>query len=225
MSATLPDLMPFFQKYETLVASADALFTKIHGAYPEEVICKKGCSSCCHALFDLSLVEALYLNTKFHELITDNKLRFEIINRADSIDRQTTKIKREFFKKSKEGKNSNEILEEAAHESIRCPLLSDEDACLLYDVRPITCRIYGVPTAIGGRSLTCGKTGFKAGVTYPTVYLDKIQQYLDQLSEELADSLDTAYTSLASMYVPVSTALITTYDASYLGIGGIPKED
>lgn len=225
MSATLPDLTPFFKKYEILVASADALFKQIHDAYPQEVICKKGCSSCCHALFDLSLVEALYLNTKFNELIADNMQRFEITNRASGIDRQTTKVKRELFRSVQKGKGSNEVLEDAAHLTMRCPLLSDDDACLLYEARPVTCRIYGVPTAIGGKSLTCGKTGFQAGVTYPTVYLDKIQEYLAQLSAELAEAIDSSYTELATMYVPVSTALITTYDASYLGIGGIPKED
>ena len=225
MSASLPDLTPFFAKYEELVASADALFHQVQEAYPQEVICKKGCSSCCHALFDLSLVEALYLNKKFHELITDNMLRFDITNRADATDRQAVKIKREFFRNVNNGKDSNEVLESAAHQSIRCPLLSEDDSCLLYDVRPITCRIYGVPTAIGGKSHTCGKTGFKAGVTDPTVYLDKIQEYLGHLSEELATAIGTSYTALATMYVPVSTALITTYDASYLGIGGIPKED
>lgn len=225
MSAKMPDLTPFFKKYETLVVSADALFKQIYEGYPEEVICKKGCSSCCHALFDLSLVEALYINTKFNELITDNMLRFEITNRASEVDRQTVKVKRELFRSVQKGKDSNEVLEEAAHLNMRCPLLSDDDACLLYDARPVTCRIYGVPTAIGGKSLTCGKTGFQAGVTYPTVYLDKIQEYLAQLSQELADAMESSYTELATMYVPVSTALITTYDASYLGIGGIPKED
>ena len=108
--------------------------------------------------------------------------------------------------------------------TVRCPLLDKDDRCLLYEVRPITCRLYGVPTAIGGKAHTCGKTGFVQGEAYPTVALDKIQQRLTLLSEELAAAIGTAYTRLASMYVPVSAALLTVYDAAYLGIGGIPKE-
>ena len=94
----------------------------------------------------------------------------------------------------------------------------------MYDERPVTCRLYGVPTAIGGKSHTCGKTGFLQGKPYPTVALDKMQQRLADLSEELAASIGTAYKELASMYVPVSSALITVYDAEYLGIGRLPKE-
>ena len=36
---------------------------------------------------------------------------------------------------------------EIAATSVRCPLLDEENRCLLYDARPITCRLYGVPKA------------------------------------------------------------------------------
>jgi hypothetical protein len=40
----------------------------------------------------------------------------------------------------------------------------------------------------------------------------------------MAAASSTAYARLSSMYVPVSAALLTVFDAAYLGIGGIPKE-
>lgn len=224
MSGALPDLSPFFARYETHVREADALFENIRGRFPSLVVCREQCSSCCHALFDLSLVEALYLNRAFHERLPDGALRDAVLSAADTADRQAARLKRKAFKDSQAGRDSNEILTEIAAETLRCPLLSKDDRCLLYEVRPVTCRLYGVPTAIGGRAHTCGKTGFEQGKPYPTVMLDKMQQRLTMLSEELAASIGTAYTQLASMYVPVSTALLTVYDASYLGIGGIPKE-
>ncbi len=115
-------------------------------------------------------------------------------------------------------------MHEVAAITERCPLLDDEDKCVMYEYRPITCRFYGVPTSIGGQGHTCGKTGFKAGGHYPTVFLDKMQLRLAQLSADTATHLKSAYKELALMYVPVSAALITSYDAQYLGIGGIPKE-
>ena len=225
MSGALPDLTPFFTRYEAFAREADALFTGIRGQFPDLVVCREKCSSCCHALFDLSLVEALYLNARFLELVPVGMERFAILTAADEADRKNVRIKRRAFKDSQAGKDSNEILTEIAAATVRCPLLGKDDRCMLYDVRPVTCRLYGVPTAIGGRAHTCGKTGFIQGQPYPTVALDKVQHRLAQLSAELAASIGTAYSELASMYVPVSTALITTYDAAYLGIGGIKRKE
>lgn len=224
MTGTLPDLTPFFERYERHAREADALFERIRAEFPELVVCREQCSSCCHALFDLSLVEALYLNARFNERFAQGTERSAILNEADKADRQNARIKRKVFKESRAGKESNAILAEVAAASIRCPLLGDDDRCRLYDVRPITCRLYGVPTAIGGASHTCGKTGFVQGRPYPTVALDKMQHRLSALSDEMANAMGTAYTELASMYVPVSSALLTVYDAAYLGIGGIVKE-
>lgn len=224
MSGTLPDITPFFDRYEIQAREADALFARIRAEYPELVVCKEQCSSCCHALFDLSLVEALYLNSRFLQRIPFGPERDAILHQADQTDRQTARIKRKIFKDSQSGRDSNEILTEVATMQVRCPLLGKDDLCILYDVRPITCRLYGVPTAIGGKAHTCGKTGFKQGEKYPTVALDKVQHRLTELSAELAEFIGTAYTELASMYVPVSSALITIYSAEYLGIGGLPKE-
>lgn len=219
MSGALLDLSPYFARYEALTREADALFMRVRSQYPDLVVCKEQCSSCCHALFDLSLVEALYLNAKFLERFPMGADRAAILGEADAVDRKTVRIKRKIYLDSKEGRDSNEILEEAASLTMRCPLLGKDDRCLLYDVRPITCRLYGVPTAIGGKSHTCGKTGFQQGQAYPTIALDKMQFRLSDLSDELAKGIGTAYDELALMYVPVSSALLTEYTPEYLGVG------
>ncbi len=224
MSPQLPDLSPFFARYETQRAEADALFEAVRSRYPDLVVCRETCSSCCHALFDLTLVEALYLNRVFRQRF-DGMERFRLQDSAGAVDRQIAKIKRKVFQESQAGKDSNEILREVAALSVRCPLLGADDRCLMYEVRPITCRLYGVPTAIGGRAHTCGKTGFKGGEAYPTVALDKVQARLVALSEELAAALKSAYSQIASMYVPVSSALITEYDAEYLGVNGYRRKE
>lgn len=224
MAGQMPDLTPFFERYEAQAKEADALFAHIRAQYPELVVCKEKCSSCCNAMFDLSLVEALYLNSKFNERIPLGKERTAILDAADSADRAAARIKRKVFKDSKDGRDSNEILAEIATVKVRCPLLNADERCIMYDVRPVTCRLYGVPTAIGGKSHTCGLTGFAQGEKYPTVALDKIQHRLSALSTELTKFIGTAYTELDAMYVPVSSALLTEYNAAYLGIGGIQKE-
>ena len=221
--AAVPDITPFFARYEALVAQADALFATILARFPAEVVCRERCSSCCYAMFDLSLVETLYLNAKFLEQVPYGAGRSALLEKADKADREAVRIKRGFFKASKTGQDSNDILQDAAAVQLRCPLLDENDLCLLYAHRPITCRVYGAPTSIGGKAHTCGKTGFVKGVQYPTINLDRIQDQLAELSLELAKALGSRFTKLHTMYLPVSSVLTTTFDAVYLGIGQPPR--
>ena len=74
-----------------------------------------------------------------------------------------------------------------------CPLLQ-KGRCLLYESRPVTCRLYGVPTASGGQAHTCHKAGFQQGGTYTTVDLDAVNQALNQLSSALLEKWPQAPT-------------------------------
>ena len=112
-----------------------------------------------------------------------------------------------------------------ASERIRCPLLNDENLCSLYEYRPITCRFYGIPTSIGGKGHTCGKSGFVEGKQYPTVNLDIIHKRLYELSDELVKKIKSRHIKMAEMLVPLSMSLLTVYNEEYLGIGEKAKSD
>jgi Fe-S-cluster containining protein len=210
------DLTPFFERYEGLVDEVDMLFQRIATEYPECVKCGVGCSDCCHALFDLSLIEALYLNHKFVGL--DESERRPILEFADSADRESYRIKKELYKRQQQGEETNGLLLEAASRKVRCPLLIEDQTCLLYSCRPITCRVYGIPMNIGGKAHTCGFSGFEQGRRYPAVAMEKIQGRLLALSHELVISIHSKHVGMESIFVPVSMALLTTYDDAYLGI-------
>ncbi len=219
------DLSPIFARYEHLRAQVDALFAKVQQSHPDCVTCTEGCSDCCHALFDLSLVEAMVLNKAFNDTFTHSRERSEILEYAAEMDRSLARIKRDFHRANRDGTPPEEIMESAGRIRMRCPLLTQENTCALYHARPITCRIYGIPTAIMGKGHVCGKAAFTKGTPYPTVALDKIQDQLLGLSQEIADTINTRFKELAQVYVPLSMALLTTYDNAYLGIGPAPKED
>lgn len=208
---------PYFKQYRQLVEQVDAAFNEVKAAYNDCVTCKVGCADCCHALFDLTLVEALYVKNEFDRKISD-VLRTEIVERANKADRKTYQLKRQAHKDQNAGKSENDILEWMAVQRVRCPLLNDKDQCELYDSRPITCRLYGVPTVIGEKAHTCGLSGFKEGESYPTVKLDAIQRRLYDISSELAEEIKSRYPRLAEMLVPLSMALLTDYTEEYLGI-------
>jgi Fe-S-cluster containining protein len=211
------DFTPYFKKYEEILKVADQVFDRVEQEYTACVKCKIGCADCCHALFDLTLIEALYLNHKFNAEF-EGLAREERLERASKVDRHINKIKRKAFGDLRAGKDENEILADLGRERARCPLLNKDDACELYPYRPVTCRFYGIPTAICGKGHTCGLSGFVEGEQYPTVNLDKIHEQLQKISAELIQDLGTKYYKLADMLVPLSMALITIYDEYYLGL-------
>ena len=220
----IPDLSPIFARYETLVAEADALFERVREAHPDCVSCTQGCSDCCHALFDLSLVEAMYVNRMFTENVPHGRQRSDILMRAADLDRKATRLKRDMYKEAKAGKAPEEIMTEAARLRLPCPLLDSNESCELYAHRPITCRLYGIPLNIGGKGHVCGKTGFARGGSYPTVHMAAIQGRLEGLSRDIAEAVGSRFNELHQIFVPVSMALMTSYDEQYLGIGPARKE-
>ncbi len=211
------DYKPFFKRYEDLVEMVDRAFDRVKNENGDLVKCKSGCSDCCHALFDLTLVEAIYINYRFLELLEASK-REEIMERANNADRKIYKIKRQAHKALEKGENEVKILSDIGAERVRCPLLNKEEMCELYEYRPITCRVYGIPTSIQGMSHTCGKSGFVEGGKYSTISMDKIYRNLYEISEEFVTFIQSKHLKMADILVPVSMALITDYDDEYLGI-------
>jgi Fe-S-cluster containining protein len=186
------------------------------------VRCQEGCADCCHALFDLTLVEALYIKTRFDAGVAE-EARADLIERANEADRQIYRLKRQAFKEHEEGRPEEQILEEMATHRVRCPALNADDRCAIYAFRPLTCRIYGVPTVIGDKAHTCGLSAFNPGEKYPTVKMDAIYQRLYEISLALAQSFESRYPGLGDMLVPLSMALLTDYTEEYLGVR--KKED
>ena len=211
------DFKAHFDKYEALVTRVDSIFQQVKEEYPKEVFCREKCSDCCYAIFDLTFIEALYLNQKFRERFSGAE-KSDIIEEASKIDRALYKLKREAHKEIQNGGNEIELLGKMSMERMRCPLLGADNMCILYEHRPITCRLYGIPTSTAGTSHICGRTNFKQGESYPTVNMDKLYTQLQLLSAELVKDIKSKHINLCDMLIPVSMALITDFNDEYLGV-------
>lgn len=212
------DLTPVFERYIKLRDDVDRIFASMQDRYPQCVACRPGCSDCCHALFDISLVEAMYINKAFAKTFEYGPKRSQILERASALDRKLTKMKREMFRAEKDGESPEKIMEIAATTRMACPLLDKDDKCVMYDDRPITCRLYGIPVDIGGKGYVCGFSNFAKGHDYPSVHMDKIQRRLEEMSAEIGSREGSKF-DVADIYVPLSMALLTKYDAAYFGAG------
>ena len=217
------DFKPFFKRYEKVSAQADTAFKHVNEVHPDLVRCKKGCSDCCYALFDLTLIEVLYINHHFNEKVTGRE-KARLIEEANRIDRATYRIKRKAFKDVEGGKNEVEVLMGLAKERIRCPLLDKDNLCILYENRPITCRVYGIPTSIAGMGHTCGLSGFSEGAKYPTVNLDAIQKQLLQITSDFLTEIKSRNVKMVDMLIPLSMAIITEFDEVFLGLKDDPDD-
>ena len=155
---------------ETLFALADQAFAAVRQAHPDAIACRKGCADCCHAVFDVSLVEAANLLRHFQGL--DHAEQEQIVIAAQEAKQAWERIM--------------ESRLDPAVARIRCPLLDAQGQCLCYEARPVNCRTYGIPTVINGKGHVCGFSGFEPGKSYPTVNLAALQQMLYDLSVQLA---------------------------------------
>ncbi len=213
------DFTPYFKRYEQLVAAAEAMFEKVKSQYPDCVKCEVTCSDCCHALFDLTLIEALYINHQFHQKFKEReKEKADLLEKANKADRLVYIIKKNAYKQLQEGRPEADIVADVGKERICCPLLNEDEKCDLYEHRPITCRLYGIPTAINGKGHTCAKSAFKPGEPYPTVNLDTLHTRLYEISRDLVADMKSKHIKMEEILVPLSMSLLTVYDEEYLGI-------
>ncbi len=208
----------YFKKYEALVKITDEAFEKVKNQYPDCVKCESGCSDCCFAIFDLTLIEAMYVNYHFNIKFSAGSVRYDMIERANRADRKLHKLKKRAQTEADAGRDDVSIIGDMSLERVRCPLLGLNDNCDLYEFRPIACRVYGIPTSASGMSHTCGKSAFEQGKPYPALNMDAVYRRLYEISSELVNDLTTKYTKMSDMLVPVSMAILTEYDEEYLGI-------
>ncbi len=196
-----------FHSYELLADKAEAAFQKMALSYGRCVTCRRHCSDCCHAIFGLFLIEASYLQRHFARLSDPQKQ--EVLRRCRHADEALEDLKRRF---QAEGRDSRSATDALARERMQCPLLDENQDCVLYRVRPITCRVYGIPTAVHGKARACGKTGFEKGRSYPVFDLDGVYRDLHVLSMELLEAEGHHDLEKASLLLSVSTALRTPRD-------------
>ncbi|PLX51211.1 MAG: hypothetical protein C0613_01005 [Desulfobulbaceae bacterium] len=155
-----------FSKLLHLYSVIDQAVARIGSQFADELRCGPGCADCCHAMFDISAVEAAYLASLLSPVMLE-----ELREPAQQAKRQFQEIV------AAQG--------DPALARIRCPLLGSDDTCRCYQGRPMNCRTYGTPTVIQGRAHVCGLSGFDKGRSYPTINLEPLQQSLYHYSLEL----------------------------------------
>jgi Fe-S-cluster containining protein len=128
--------------YREILDRADRFFRDVAASQPDQLQCN-GCSLCCYGLFEISAADIPGLAEGLSAL--HHSRRAAVIRRAVAIVaesvhpnlRECTPMEKDaFFHRTA---------------STRCPNLSEEGRCLVYEHRPLVCRTFGVPLREGDR--------------------------------------------------------------------------
>lgn len=111
-----------FSAYHQFIRQVDELTAKLSARYSKHLVCRAGCSGCCHHHLSVFAVEAEEVRNAVEALTDETRARVEEQAR-------------------------NVIEREAKGEPVACPLLVD-DRCSIYQSRPLICRTQGLPLLI-----------------------------------------------------------------------------
>jgi len=123
--------------YKPILERADEFFASVMRAQPQNLQCGRGCSLCCHGLFEIGSGDVPLIEEGLEKL--HPKRRKMIVRRATEIVaesqhpnlRECSPIEKEAF------------FERTA--STPCPALNEAGECLIYESRPLVCRTFGLP--------------------------------------------------------------------------------
>src|SRR5215510_15323244 len=105
--------------YREFIEHVDRLTARLQARYSKHLICRAGCSGCCHHHLSVFAVEAEEARAAIESLPAPIRAR---------VEEQAREV----------------IVREAQGEPVACPLLVN-DRCSIYESRPLICRTQGLP--------------------------------------------------------------------------------
>lgn len=138
-------MQDILEQYGSLLREVDSWFANCLRQYPEKITCQQGCSACCRGLFDITLLDAVYLKCGFELL--PNDLKSFILSKSEARLNAVSRVYPDFVQpwllNSIPETDWDLIMPE--EDEIPCVLLSESGQCLVYENRPMTCRLNGIP--------------------------------------------------------------------------------
>lgn len=136
--------------YRQLQQQVDLWFAGALQQFPAAIQCARGCAQCCRGLFDISLLDAWVLQQGFARLpaAVRQTAKAKAQVRLADLQQRWPQLQSPYFLNTLPDEGWTEMPE---GDLTPCPLLSAAGLCLVYDHRPLTCRLHGLPNIdVGG---------------------------------------------------------------------------
>jgi Fe-S-cluster containining protein len=132
--------------YRTLLQEVDTWFAGCVAAAAgtERIACRQGCNECCRGLFDITLLDAFLIQEAVNDLEKTilEAARRRAALRLPELHRLWPDFSPPYLLNTLPEQEWTEMPED---DTIPCPLLGEDGFCLIYQARPMTCRLHGLP--------------------------------------------------------------------------------
>ena len=137
-------LAGILQRHRHLLGEVDAWFSSCLEAGDESLACRSGCSHCCKALFDISLLDAWILQEEFARLpvSVQEQVRERCRPRLSELNQLWPQLASPYILNALP---EEEWMDTPEDDQQPCPLLDQEGRCMVYASRPMICRLHGLP--------------------------------------------------------------------------------
>ena len=132
-------------RYGALLGEVDSWFRRCLEKHPNLISCRSGCSECCRGLFDITLLDAFYLKRGFDKLPESIKVKNLKVasQRLEQLSLLNPDFVEPWFLNGIPEDDWDILMPE--EDETPCLLLSEDGGCLVYEHRPMTCRLNGIP--------------------------------------------------------------------------------
>lgn len=155
------------ERHRRLVQLLDQRLRTIRSRHAAHLRCAPGCAGCCHGLFDVSLSDAAMVREGLSELPAET--RAAVLERALPIQRSLEAAFPELDPPYLLAGISEDRVDQFIDQvgKAPCPFLDGKDSCLIYQYRPLACRLEGIPMvdAKDGLFADWCELNYKGGLT------------------------------------------------------------
>ncbi len=132
-------------RYAESLREIDRFFESVLAGHAGQMKCCCGCSLCCHGLFDISLPDALAVAEAVGGLpaLALEQVKIRAAEIQARILEHALQLKPPYFLDTLTEEAIDRIAEQVGR--VRCPFLDERDKCLIYERRPLACRLEGLP--------------------------------------------------------------------------------
>ena len=168
------------QRYRTLLATIDLWFAAKQDEMPNAIVCADGCSDCCRGLFDISLLDARLLRAGFDQIPA--LIRAGVVAKAEIRRAELQERWPDFAPPYLLNHMDDSLWTEMPEDDLTpCALLDSAGRCLIYDYRPMTCRLHGLPQIDKNGEVFLGEWCSRNFIGLNPLQIDKMRHDFRQL--------------------------------------------